>query len=99
MRPLACDNKSMPLMERRSAGNFWKSLTDTTGWPIASRALAEKKSGRWEGPGRVSRTPDGRSRVSVKLGGYPGGVVNDAVAVYFLDATSANAFVARWSAG
>jgi hypothetical protein len=27
------------------------------------------------------------------------GVVNDAVAVYFLDATSAAAFVARWCAG
>jgi hypothetical protein len=27
------------------------------------------------------------------------GVVNDAVAVYFLDATLASAFVARWCAG
>jgi hypothetical protein len=27
------------------------------------------------------------------------GVVNDAVAIYFLDATAAAAFVARWCAG
>jgi hypothetical protein len=31
--------------------------------------------------------------------GRPTGVVNEAVAVYFLDATLASAFVARWCAG